>query len=109
MDPLDLHHIIRHPLSRIETNNFQDKSGCSLNGFRSYFFEKGMVRDLEGMERMINNYGSVKKYRGPIFLWIDRINSVQLNDVISRMKKLRFEIQNQSKPIHKLVSPEPHC
>jgi len=109
MDPLIIHHVIRHPLSRIETNNFQDKSGCSINGFRSFLFEEGIVRDLDGLESLINNYDIMQDYRGyPINLWIKGFNNLPLSDEILRMKNVRFNFLNESKPIHKLVSPEPH-
>ena len=63
MDPLIIHHVIRHPLSRIETNNFQDKSGCSINGIRSFLFEEGIVEDLDDMETLIKNL-TIQDYRG---------------------------------------------
>jgi len=109
MDPLIIHHVIRHPLSRIETNNFQDKSGCSINGFRSFLFEEGMVRDLDDMETIINKDYTIQDYRGfPLRLVITDSDDFPLSDEILRMKNLRFIFRNQSKPIHKLVSPEPH-
>jgi len=109
MDPLDIHHVIRHRLSRIETNNFQDKSGCSIIGFRSFLFEEGIVQDLDGMERMIISHSTIQDYRGyPTQLVIINFDEFPLSDEILRMKNVRFFFQNQSKPIHKLVSPEPH-
>jgi len=109
MDPLTIHHVIRHRLSRIETNNFQDKSGCSINGFRSFLFEQGMVEDLDDMERLLYDTFSIQDYRGyPIELRIDNFNNFPLSDEILRMKNVNFYFRNQSKPIHKLVSPEPH-
>jgi len=109
MDPLIIHHVIRHPLSRIETNNFQDKSGCSINGFRSFLFEEGIVRGLDDMEKLINNYNTIQDYRGyPIQLEIDNLMNFPLSDEILRMKNVDFEFINQLKPIHKLVSPKPH-
>jgi len=109
MDPLDLHHVIRHPLSRIETSNFQDKSGCSINGFRSFLFEEGIVQDLDGMEDLIYNYDTSQDHRGyPIHLDIRGFDNFPLSDKILRMKNINFYFRNQPKPIHKLVSPEPH-
>jgi len=109
MDPLNIHHVIRHPLSRIETNNFQDKSGCSINGFRSFLFEQGIVRDLDDVESLIGNYDTFQDYRGyPIQLEINDFENFPLSDEILRMKNVRFYFRNQSKPNHKLVSPEPH-
>ena len=110
MDPLNIHHVIRHRLSRIETNNFQDKSGCSINGFRSFLFEQGIVRNLDEMEKLINNYETIQDYRGYPFRPLIRYNSHNpvLSDEILRMKNVRFIFQDQRKPIHKLVSPEPH-
>jgi len=109
MDPLIIHHVIRHPLSRIETNNFQDKSGCSINGIRSFLFEEGIVQNLGGMEQLINNYVFMQDYRGyPIYLFITDFNNFPLSDEILRMKNVQFYFPNQSKPIHKLVSPESH-
>ena len=109
MDPLNIHHVIRHPLSRIQTDDFQDKSGCSINGIRAFLFEEGIVRDLDDMEYLINNRNTLQDYRGyPIKLWIDNFENFPLSDEILRMKNVRFIFQNQSKPIHKLVSPEPH-
>jgi len=109
MDPLIIHHVIRHPLSRIQTNNFQDKSGCSINGFRSFLFEEGMVRNLDDMEYLISTPSTVQDYRGyPIRLNIKDFNGFPLSDEILRMKNVRFYFRNESKPIHKLVSPEPH-
>ena len=107
MDPLNIHHVIRHPLSRIETNNFQDKSGCSINGIRSFLFEQGIVRDLEDIESL--NDEMIQDYRGyPIELEIYDSKNFHLSDEILRMKNVRFDFEDQSKPIHKLVSPEPH-
>ena len=109
MDPLIIHHVIRHRLSRIETNNFQDKSGCSINGFRSFLFEEGMVEDLYDVENLINNYDTIRDYRGyPIQFSIITFKNFPLSDEILRMKYINFYFQDQSKPIHKLVSPEPH-
>ena len=109
MDPLIIHHVIRHPLSRIETNNFQDKSGCSINGFRSFLFEEGIVQDLDGLESLINNYDIMQDYRGyPLRSVITDFKNFPLSDEILRMKNVQFNFRNQPKPIHKLVSPEPH-
>ena len=109
MDPLIIHHVIRHRLSRIETNNFQDKSGCSINGFRSFLFEEGIVEDLDDLEALIRRPNTFQDYRGyPLKLWIYGFNNYPLSDEILRMKNVRFNFENQSKPIHKLVSPEPH-
>jgi len=111
MDPLIIHHVIRHPLSRIETNNFQDKSGCSINGIRSFLFEQGIVENLDDMERLLSESvdDTIQDYRGyPIQLWIQDFENFPLSDEILRMKNVRFYFQDQSKPIHKLVSPEPH-
>jgi len=109
MDPLDIHHVIRHPLSRIETNNFQDKSGCSINGIRSFLLEEGIVRNLDDMENLINNYDTIRDYRGyPLRLGINNYDNFPLSDEILRMKNVRFIFHKQSKPIHKLVYPEPH-
>jgi len=108
MDPLTIHHVIRHRLSRIETNNFQDKSGCSINGIRSFLFEQGIVQNLDDIERLMND-AMIQDYRGyPIHLEIYFFNNYPLSDEILRMKNVRFIFQNQSKPIHKLVSPEPY-
>jgi len=109
MDPLIIHHVIRHPLSRIETNNFQDKSGCSINGFRSFLFEEGIVEDLYDIEELIKYNDFIQDYRGyPIHLEIEDFDNFPLSDKILRMKNVLFYFPNQSKPIHKLVSPEPH-
>jgi len=109
MDPLNIHHVIRHRLSRIETSNFQDKSGCSINGIRSFLFEEGIVQDLDGMDDLVNNYGTIQDYRGyPIQLSIEGQRNFQLSDEILKMKNVQFFFGNQSRPIHKLVSPEPH-
>jgi len=107
MDPLNIHHVIRHPLSRIETSNFQDKSGCSINGIRSFLFDEGMVRDLDDIEVLIHNY-SIQDYRGyPIYLCIKKFEAYPLYDEILKMKNVRFYFEDRP-PIHKLVSPEPH-
>jgi len=66
MDPLIIHHVIRHPLSRMKTSNFQDKSGCSINGFRSFLFEQGIVQNLDDMDTIINSYNTMQDYRGYI-------------------------------------------
>jgi len=109
MDPLNIHHVIRHRLSRIETNNFQDKSGCSINGFRSFLFEQGIVEDLDDMDLLIKYNGFIQDYRGyPIELEIYGFNNFPLSDKILRMKNVQFYFQDQLKPNHKLVSPEPH-
>ena len=109
MDPLDLHHVIRHPLSRIKTNNFQDKSGCSINGIRSFLFEEGIFESIDNLEALISSPFTIQDYRGyPIYLRPYYLKGFCLSDEILRMKNVRFLFQNQSKPIHKLVSPEPH-
>ena len=109
MDPLNIHHVIRHRLSRMETNDFQDKSGCSINGFRSFLFEEGIVEDLDDMERLVYNHDLIQDYRGcPISLVFRNFKNFQLSDEILRMKNVQFYFQDQAKPIHKLVSPEPH-
>jgi len=41
---LSLHHLITHRLSRIETCNYQDKAGCSLNGSNEFLKETGFVQ-----------------------------------------------------------------
>ena len=109
MDPLIIHHVIRHPLSRIGTSNFQDKSGCSINGIRSFLFEKGIVRDLDGMEKLIRSPLNIQDYRGnSIQLDIRGFTNFPLSDEILMMKNVNFLFNPQLKPIHKLVSPEPH-
>jgi len=109
MDPLIIHHVIRHPLSRVETNNFQDKSGCSINGFRSFLFDEGIVRDLDDMESLLHETLIIQDYRGyPIYLEIEGFDNYPLSDEILKMKNVRFDFGNLSKPIHKLVSLEPH-
>jgi len=93
----------------METNNFQDKSGCSINGFRSFLFEQGIVQDLEEMEKLIDIDEMIQDYRGyPIILWIEGSKAFPLSDEILRMKNVQFNVRYKSKPIHKLVSPEPH-
>jgi len=48
-------------------------------------------------------------YRGyPSELRLKDFNNFPLSDEILRMKNVRFYFFNQFKPIHKLVSPEPH-
>jgi len=109
MEMQDIHHVIRHPLSRIKTNNFQDKSGCSINGFRSFLFEEEIVENFDDVEQLTNRYNTFQDYRGyPINLWIDDFENYPLSDEILRMKNVRFDFEDQPKPIHKLVSPEPH-
>jgi len=109
MDPLIIHHVIRHRLSRIETNNFQDKSGCSINGIRSFLFEEGIVRNLDEMDLLIRNDFTFQDYRGyPIRLGVDNFDNFPLSDEILRMKNVRFYFHDQSKPNHKLVSPDLH-
>jgi len=109
MDPLIIHHVIRHRLSRIETSNFQDKSGCSINGIRSFLFEQGIVQDLDDMEKFIHHYVTFQDYRGyPIRIGMNTLKNYPLSDEILKMKNVRFEFENQPKPNHKLVSPEPH-
>jgi len=39
-----LHHLITHRLSRIETCDYQDKEGCSLNGSNEFLKETGILR-----------------------------------------------------------------
>jgi len=108
MDPLIIHHVIRHRLSRIETSDFQDKSGCSINGFRSFLFEEGIVENLDDIETIIKYY-TTQDYRGyPIQSQNDDFEKFPLSDEILRIKNVRFDFPCQSKPIHKLVSPEPH-
>jgi len=109
MDPLIIHHVIRHRLSRIQTNNFQDKSGCSINGFRSFLFEQGIVQNLEEMSYFIEKSIWLQDYRGyPIQLKVYYIKNFPLSDEILRMKYINFYFTDQLKPIHKLVYPEPH-
>jgi len=70
-------------------------------------FEQGIVRDLDDMERIYHS--SIQDYRGyPIKLELYNFKYFPLSDEILRMKKVNFFVQNQFKPIHKLVSPEPH-
>ena len=108
MDPLDIHHVIRHPLSRIKTNNLQDKSGCSINGIRSFLFEEGIVQDLDDVEQLTNIYTSMQDYRGfHIKLSLSNFNNFPVSEEILKMKNVEF-FSIESKPIHKLVSPEPH-
>ena len=38
-----LHHLITHRLSRIETCDYQDKRGCSLNGSNEFLKETGYL------------------------------------------------------------------
>jgi len=109
MDPLIIHYGIRHRLSRIKTNNFQDKSGCSINGIRSFLFEEGIVQNLDDVENLINNRYTIQDYRGySMYLMIRNFNNFPLSDEILRMKNVEFYFPFQSKPIHKLVSPQPH-
>jgi len=109
MDPLDIHHGIRHQLSRIKTSNFQDKRGCSINGIRSFLFEQGIVENLYDVETLFNGYNIIQDYRGyPTHLGIYEFDNFPLSDEILRMKNVQFDFRNQSKPNHKLVSPEPH-
>jgi len=100
MDPLNIHHVIRHPLSRIETNNFQDKSGCSINGFRSFLFDEGMVQDLDGMGEVIERSSFIQDYRGyPINLWIINFEDFPLSDDILRMKNpISFRKSTKTNP-----------
>jgi len=108
MDPLIIHHVIRHPLSRNYTNDFQDKSGCSINGFRAFLFEQGIVQNFHDVERLVNNFGTFQDYRGcPIILRINDFKNFPVSDEILRMKNVRF-IFDVRPPNHKLVSPEPH-
>jgi len=109
MDPLIINHVIRHPLSRIQTNNFQDKGGCSINGFRSFLFEQGIVQNLKDVEKLKTGLYIIQDYRGdPISLRIINFKNFPLSDKILRMKNINFYFLDQSKPIHKMVSPEPH-
>jgi len=109
MDPLNIHHVLRHPLSRIKTNDFQDKSGCSINGFRSFLFDEGMVRDLDDIEWAKDHPSTIRDYRGyPIQLQLKGSKNYPYSDEILRMKNVRFLFLFQLKPNHKLVSPEPH-
>jgi len=109
MDPLTIHHVIRHPLSRIETNNFQDKSGCSINGIRFFLFEQGIVQDIHEIERILANFETRLDYRGYLIsVAMSYFNNFPLSDEILKMKNVRFIFQYQSKPNHKLVYPEPH-
>jgi len=109
MDPLIIHHVIRHPLSRIETSNFQDKSGCSINGIRSFLFGEGIVRNLEDMERFTRNEIISQDYRGyPTYFEIYEFDNYPLSDEILNMKNVTFDFQNRSEHMHKRVSPEPH-
>ena len=105
-------HSIGISISEIEmpSPDFQDKSGCSINGFRSFLFEEGIVRDLYDMERLLSNSSYiVQDYRGyPFQLYIDNYDNFPLSDEILRMKNVRIYFRKESKPIHKLVSPEPH-
>jgi len=108
MDPLIIHHVIIHPLSRTETNNFQDKSGCSINGIRSFLFEQGIVQNLDDIERLVYNRNLIQDYRGfPISVLNEDFENFPLSDEILRMKNVRFYFDFEP-PNHKLVSPEPH-
>jgi len=71
-------------------------------------FEEGIVRNLDNMEKIISSCDTMQDYRGyPIRLSLKHLKNFQLSDEILRMKNVRFDFGN-SKPIHKLVSPEPH-
>jgi len=72
-------------------------------------FEEGMVQNLDDMERMIIFHSTIQDYRGyPIYLQVNNYENFPLSDEILRMKNVQFYFRNQSKPNHKLVSPEPH-
>jgi len=61
------------------------------------------------METLINKYFTFQDYRGyPLSVGLRYHDNLPLSDEILRMKNVRFFFQYQSKPIHKLVSPEPH-
>jgi len=72
-------------------------------------FEEGIVEDLDDMEGIICGTFTIQDYRGYlIYLEIEDFNNYPLSDEILRMKTTQFDFRKQSKPIHKLVSPEPH-
>ena len=90
-------------------DNYQDNGGCSINGIRFFLVEEGIVEDLDDFRNLLNRYDTIQDYRGyPIQLRIDNFESFPLSDEILRMKNVHFIFRNQSKPIHQLVSPEPH-
>jgi len=72
-------------------------------------FDERIARDLDGMEKLIRNRFTIQDYRGyPIQLRISNFKNFPLSDEILKMKNVQFYFYNQSKPIHKLVSPAPH-
>jgi len=76
---------------------------------RSFLFEEGIVQDLDDIEDLIGSLDNIQDYRGyPIQFGIRGFNNFPLSDEILRMKNVRYNFLDQLKPIHKLVSPEPH-
>ena len=70
-----------------------------------------MVRNLRDVERLLSDsfYDTIQDYRGfPISLYLRNLENFPLSDEILKMKNVNFYFPNESKPIHKLVSPEPH-
>jgi len=72
-------------------------------------FDEGIVQDLDDLEGLVNSFECIQDYRGySLQLILTDFENFPLSDEILRMKNVRFVFGNQSKPIHKLVSPEPH-
>jgi len=72
-------------------------------------FEEGIFESIDNLEALISSPFTIQDYRGyPIYLRPYYLKGFCLSDEILRMKNVRFLFQNQSKPIHKLISPEPH-
>ena len=91
MDPLNIHHVIRHRLSRIETNHFQDKSGCSINGFRSFLFEDRIFEAESDIYSFISDQILKVDSRGcPIHIMIMNDRSFDFSHDILQMRSCQF-------------------
>jgi len=77
--------------------------------FDLFLFEQGIIQNLDDMEKFIHHYSTIQDYRGyQISLLLSNFDNFPLSDEILRMKNVNLYFRNQPKPIHKLVSPEPH-
>jgi len=75
-----LHHLITHRLSRIETCDYQDKEGCSLNGSNEFLKEIGILQCYWIHSFIFDSRGVVVSFQeGDIFYQSQEFDKTMLN------------------------------
>jgi len=75
-----LHHLITHRLSRIETCDYQDKEGCSLNGSNEFLKETGIVQFYGIHSIIFNSRGVIVNFKDvKIFYQSQELDKIMLN------------------------------